>query len=118
MGKQTNNLKFGIEGMKSIPIYDLFYHVTLDTTRPLPKTSIGNKYVLVAIDHYSKWCETRLVKEHDATTFARFFLEKIICHFGVPKYIVSNNGSEWMKEFDVLCQDYGIIHQFTTPAWP
>jgi hypothetical protein len=23
-----------------------------------------------------------------------------------------------MKEFDVLCQDYGIVHQFITSAWP
>jgi hypothetical protein len=23
-----------------------------------------------------------------------------------------------MKEFDVLCQDYGIIHKFTTPTLP
>jgi hypothetical protein len=54
--------------MKSIPIYDLFYHVTFDIRRPLPKTSTSNKYVLVAIDHYSKWCETCLVKEHDDAT--------------------------------------------------
>jgi hypothetical protein len=89
--------------MKSIPIYDLFYHVTLDTTRPLPKTSTGNKYVLVDIDHYSKWCETHLVKEHDVTTSIIFLVEKIICRFGVPKYIFTNNGNEWMKEFDVIC---------------
>jgi hypothetical protein len=23
-----------------------------------------------------------------------------------------------MKKFDLLCQDYGIAHQFTTPTWP
>jgi hypothetical protein len=103
LGKQINNLKYGIEGMKSIPIYDLFYHVTFDTTRPLPKTSTGNKYVFVVIDHYFKWCETHLVKEHGATTSTRFFLDEIICRFGMPKYIISNSGSEWMKEFDVLC---------------
>jgi len=89
--------------MKSIPIYDLFYHVTLDITRPLPKTYIGNKYVLVDIDHYCKWCETHLVKEHDVTTSTRFLVEKIKCHFGMPKYIFTINDNEWMKEFDVIC---------------
>ncbi len=34
------------------------------------------------------------------------------------KYVLTNNGSEWMKEFDVLCQDYRIMHQFTAPMWP
>jgi hypothetical protein len=58
------------------------------------------------------------VKEHDATTIARFLEEEIICRFGVPKYILIDNGNEWMKEFDALHQDYGIIHQFIAPAWP
>jgi len=47
-------MRFDIEEMKSIPICDLFYCLALDTTGPLPKTTNGNKYVLVVIDHYSK----------------------------------------------------------------
>jgi hypothetical protein len=42
-----------------MPIHDLFYHIVLDTIGPFPKTKFGNKYILVAIKHYSKWCETR-----------------------------------------------------------
>ncbi len=36
----------------------------------------------------------------------------------MPKYVFTDNGSEWMKEFDYLCQDYGIVHQFIVPTWP
>jgi hypothetical protein len=25
---------------------------------------------------------------------------------------------EWAAEFDVMCKDYGIHHQHTTPQWP
>jgi len=49
------------EEMKSISICDFFYCVMLDTTKPLLDTKDGNKYVLVTINHYSKWCETRMV---------------------------------------------------------
>jgi hypothetical protein len=86
--------------MKSIPICDLVYCVAHDTTGPPPKMSNGNKYVFIVVDHYSKWCEVCLIKEHD---IARFFEEKIICSFGVPKYVITNIGSEWMKDFDALC---------------
>jgi hypothetical protein len=55
--KQSGNMRFGIKKMKSIPICNLFYRVTMDIARPLLKTTNGNKYVLVVIDHYSKWCE-------------------------------------------------------------
>jgi hypothetical protein len=34
----------------------------MDIAKPLPETINGNKYVLVAIDHYSKWCEHNMSK--------------------------------------------------------
>ncbi len=117
LAKQTGNMRSRVEGMKDTPMCELFNRMALDITRPLLETFSGNKYVLVAINHYSKWCETRHVKENDVVIIARFLEEEIICRFGVPKYIFTN-GSEWMKEFDALCQDYSIINQFTTPAWP
>ncbi len=73
--------------------------------------------MFVAIDHYFKWCEARPIKEHDACTAAKFREDEIICKYGVPKYILTDNGSEWMKEFVEIYQNYGITHQFTTFAW-
>ncbi len=78
----------------------------------------GNKYVLVTIDHYSKWCETQTIKEHDAFTIVKFLEDEVICMYGMPKYILTNYGSEWMKEFVEIYQNYDITHQFTTPTWP
>jgi len=40
--------------MKNILVCDLFYRVALDIVGPLPETKNGNRYDLVAIDHYSK----------------------------------------------------------------
>jgi hypothetical protein len=103
LAKQFGNMRSGIEEMKSIPICYLFYHVTMDIVGPLPETTNGNKYVLVAIDHYSKWCEAWPVKEHDVCIVAKFLENEVICRYGVPKYILTNNGSEWMKEFVKIC---------------
>jgi hypothetical protein len=46
-------MRSGIEKMKNIPICNFFYHVPMDIVGPLPKKIDDNKYVLVAIDHYS-----------------------------------------------------------------
>jgi hypothetical protein len=44
--------------------------------------------------------------------------DEIICRFGVPKHVLTNNGGEWATKFDQLCKNYGIDHQYTTSQWP
>jgi len=80
------------EHLKSIPICDLFHRIALDTAGPLPETKAGNKYILVAIDHYSKWCEAKVVADHGAKTAARFLEDDLICRYGVPKFVLTDNG--------------------------
>jgi len=88
--------------MKSIHVCDLFYNVALDIAGPLPETKNGNNYALVAIYHYSKWCETRSVKDHDVAIVVRFLEKEIICRFGAPKFILTDNGGEWMDKTELV----------------
>ncbi len=116
--RSSGSIRSGDEQLKSIPICDLFHRVTLDTAGPLPETKSGNKYILEAIDHYSKWCEAKAVADHGAKTAARFLEDEIICRYGVPKFVLIDNGGEWAAEFNVMCRDYAIQHQRTAPQWP
>jgi hypothetical protein len=106
--KSVGSIRSGDERLKSIPIYDLFHKVALDTSGPLPETKSGNKYILVAIDHYSKWCEAKAVADHGAKIAAKFLEDDLICRYGVPRFVLTNNGGEWGAEFDVMCKDYAI----------
>jgi len=92
--RSKGNIRSGDEQLKSIPICDLFHKVALDTAGPLPETRSGNRYILVAIDHYSKWCEAKAVANHSAKTAARFLEDDIICRYGVPRFILTDNGGE------------------------
>jgi transposase-like protein len=95
--------------MKSILVCDLFYMVALDTAGPLPETKNGNKYALVAVDHYSKWCEAGPIKDHDVAIATRFMEKEIICRFGVPRFMLTDNGGEWMAEFNLMCKKMGLL---------
>jgi hypothetical protein len=116
--RSTGSIRSEDENMKSIPICELFYRIALDTVGPLPETKSGNKYILVAVDHYSKWCEAKAVADHGAKTTMKFLEHDVICRYGVPKFVLTDNGGEWAAEFDIMCRDYGIQHQRTTPQWP
>jgi len=116
--RSSGSIRSGDEQLKSIPVCDLFHQVALDTVRPLPEIKSGNKYILVAIDHYSKWCKAKAVADHGAKTAARFLEDEIIYRYGVPKFVLTDNGGEWAAEFDVMCRDYAIQHQRTAPQWP
>jgi hypothetical protein len=89
--KSVGSVRSGNERLKSIPTCDLFYRVALDTAGPLPESKTGNKYILVAIDHYSKWCEAKAVADHGAKTVARFLEDDLICRYGVPGFVLTDN---------------------------
>ncbi len=116
--RSAGSIRSEDEELKNIPICDLFHRVSMDTVGPLPETLSGNKYILGAIDHYSKWCEAKAVANHGAKTAARFLEDDIICRYGVPKFVLTNNGGKWAAKFNVMCKDYGIQHQHTAPQWP
>jgi len=106
--RSSRSIRSGDEQLKSIHVCDLFHRVALDIVGPLPETKSGNKYILVAIDHYSKWCEAKAVANHGMKTATRFLEDEIICRYGVPKFVLTDNGGEWVAEFDVMCRDYVI----------
>jgi hypothetical protein len=108
MVKRVGSIRSEDEELKSISVCDLFHRVAMDTAGPVLETKLGNKYILVAINHYSKWCEAKAIADQGAKTAAMFLEDDIICKYGVPKFVLTNNGGEWAAEFEVMCKDYGI----------
>jgi hypothetical protein len=72
----------------------------------------------MAIDHYTKWCEAQAVADHGAKTATKFLEDDIICRYGVPKFVLIDNGGGCTSEFDVMCKEYGIHHQHIAPQRP
>jgi hypothetical protein len=110
MVKQTRNIISIVEDLKSIMICDLFYKVALDTIEPLLKRDNGNKYILMAINHYSKWCEAKLIPDCTTSMSAKYLHEEFIYKYKVPKFVLIDNGGEWSTEFDNLCKVHNIHH--------
>jgi hypothetical protein len=60
-------------------------------------TAQGNyKYVVVAVEYFTKWIEAKPLVNITAIGLKRFFWQNIICHIGVPRMVTVDNA----KQFD------------------
>ena len=66
----------------------------IDVIGPIePKASNGHRFILVAIDYFTKWVEAvtfKLVTKKVVVDFIHF---NIIFRFGIPKVIISDNAA-------------------------
>ena len=45
--------------MQPLIVENPFEKMGIDLLGPLPKTKDGNKYIIVAVDHFTKWAVTK-----------------------------------------------------------
>jgi hypothetical protein len=82
----------------------------MDIVGQLP-TSQGNfKFTVVPVEYFTMWTEERTVATITSATIKKFFWQKIICMFGVPKELTVDNG----KQFD--CQDFRELTGICLPS--
>ena len=70
-----------------------FEKLSWDIMGPLPQTSSGNKYIVVVTDLFSKWVEAFPVKSTDTETLASLLTNEVICRYGIPSYLHSDQGA-------------------------
>ena len=83
----------------------------IDFAGPLPITSRGNRYVLVCIEHCTKWVELIPLPSKASVYVARAFLENVISRYGVPGEVLTDQGTEFQGEFHTLLNKQEITHR-------
>ena len=77
------------------------------------------KFIMVATDYFTKWAEAKAYAQIKASHLTQFVQRNIICRFGVPHSIISDNGPQFIsKSFQQFCAEYGIKNVFSTPRFP
>jgi transposase InsO family protein len=93
--------------------------IATDILGPLPITPRGNKYILVVTDYFTKWVEVFPVPDQTAVTCAQIILNDVICRFGCPLSIHSDQGRNYESQvFQELCEILEIRKTRTTPRNP
>jgi hypothetical protein len=66
----------------------------IDIIGPInPRASNGHRFILVAIDYFTKWIEAALYTNVTQNVVTRFLKNNIICRYGLPERIITDNGS-------------------------
>nr|GFA15130.1 reverse transcriptase domain-containing protein [Tanacetum cinerariifolium] len=79
-----------------IQICKNFYVWGIDFMGPF-LSSKGKKYILVAVDYFSKWVEAKALPTNDARVVVKF-LKSLFYRFGTPKAIISDRGTHFCND--------------------
>ncbi|RWR99260.1 hypothetical protein B4U79_01721 [Dinothrombium tinctorium] len=91
----------------------------MDFVGPFPETEGGNKNLLVACDYLSNFLVALPTKDQTAETAIDFIRSQIIPHWGMPKFLVTDNGPAFIADsFNKFLHELKIIHTKTTPYMP
>ena len=67
----------------------------------LSLTEKGNRYLLVAVDNFSRFSILVPFPDKSAVTVARAIVNNIICPFTTPKTLLSDNGTEFVNQIHI-----------------
>ncbi|KAK8684177.1 hypothetical protein V6N13_040208 [Hibiscus sabdariffa] len=84
----------------------------LDVIGPIfPKASNGHRFIFVVIDYFTKWVEAASFANVTESVICRFIKKEIICRFGLPERIVSDNAKNLnSKMMEKICEQFKIKH--------
>jgi len=90
----------------------------IDFMGPFP-VSFGFAYILLAVDYVSKWVEAKATRTNDARVVVDFVRSHIFCRFGIPRAIVSDQGTHFCnRSMQAMLKKYGVVHRVSTPYHP
>jgi hypothetical protein len=82
----------------------LGYQWSLDFATPLSLTPQHNRYVLVMVEHFSKWLELVPLSNCSNEGASYAFLDKVFSRFGALVKVFTDLNTKFCGEFQKLCE--------------
>ena len=96
-----------------------FDKITIDLVTECETSTSGNKHVLTIINHLTEWPEAFPIPDKSADTIVSTFINKYPPVHMCPRYILSDNGTEFKNNLmDQVLKQLGIEQIFSAPYHP
>ena len=77
------------------------------------------KFLVVGIDYFTKWVKVEALATIIEKNVRSFVWRCIICKFGIPRVLISDNGRQFdIESFRDFCSQLGIKNHYSSPAHP
>nr|GEY49861.1 reverse transcriptase domain-containing protein [Tanacetum cinerariifolium] len=87
--------------------------------RPFPEGPGKVKFLIVAMDYFTKWIEAKAVATITGGQVKKFVWDNIVCRFGIPREIISDNGKQFAdNSFKDWCDKLNITQHFASVKHP
>ena len=91
----------------------------VDLMGPFPRSSSGNIHLLVFVDYFSRWVELFALRKATAEIISQCLTREILTRWGVPKYILSDQGPQFVSSvFGETCKRWNITARKTSAYHP
>ncbi|GJZ55865.1 reverse transcriptase domain-containing protein [Tanacetum coccineum] len=91
----------------------------IDIAGPFPEGPGKVKFLIVAMDYFTKWIEAKAVATITGSQVKKFVWDNIVCRFGLPGEIVSDNGKQFSDNpFKDWCDKLNITQRFASVKHP
>ncbi|GAU48061.1 hypothetical protein TSUD_404890 [Trifolium subterraneum] len=91
----------------------------MDILGPFPTAARQVKYLIVAVDYFTKWIEAEPLAKISASNILRFFKRDVLARFGIPQVVVTDNGTQFTnKKFQEFLAAIGTTQHFTSVEHP
>ncbi|GJW02074.1 reverse transcriptase domain-containing protein [Tanacetum coccineum] len=85
-----------------------FYKWGIDIAGPFPEGPGKVKFLIVAVDYFTKWIKAKAVTTITGNQVKKFVWDNIVCRFGLPGEIISDNGKQFRDNPFKDCLGEGI----------
>ena len=91
--------------------------VSIDITGPHQKSSRQHQFILMCVDHFSKWAKVIPLRNHTASTVARVLMTHVFSRFGAPRQLLSDCAPEFESELFQNLMRWMEIDKLQTSAY-
>ncbi|CAL2247756.1 unnamed protein product [Prunus armeniaca] len=96
-----------------------FMQWAIDLVGPLPPVPAKKDMMIVVTDYITKWIEAEALSSTKEADVERFIWKNIICRFGYPQSLVTDNGSQFIgKRITAFFEKYKIKQHLSTSRYP